>query len=56
MPADHAGEWGYGDVWTFVAIDADTKLVPSWAVGRRDGSRPPRSFATWPTGSQPACN
>ena len=28
---------GYaGDVWTFTAIDADTKLVVSWAVGRRD--------------------
>ena len=37
VPAEHAGEWGYGDVWTWVAIDADTKLVPSWAVGRRDG-------------------
>lgn len=36
VPADHAGEVGYGDVWTWTAIDADTKLVPSWAVGRRD--------------------
>src|SRR5271168_1994185 len=28
---------GYaGDVWTFTAIDADTKLVISWAVGGRD--------------------
>ena len=26
---------GYGDVWTWVAIDADTKLVPSWFVGER---------------------
>lgn len=25
-----------GDVWTFTAIDADTKLVPSWMVGARD--------------------
>lgn len=25
-----------GDVWTFVAIDADTKLALSWLVGRRD--------------------
>jgi IS1 family transposase len=25
-----------GDVWTFTAIDAETKLVISWAVGRRD--------------------
>src|SRR3989441_3878622 len=37
VPEEHKGEWGYGDVWTWVAIDADTKLVPSWAVGRRDG-------------------
>jgi len=26
---------GAGDVWTWAAIDADTKLVPSWAVGDR---------------------
>lgn len=25
-----------GDVWTFTAIEADTKLVISWMVGRRD--------------------
>jgi IS1 family transposase len=25
-----------GDVWTWVAIDADTKLVPSYRVGARD--------------------
>jgi IS1 family transposase len=25
-----------GDVWTFTAIDADTKLILSWMVGRRD--------------------
>lgn len=28
---------GAGDVWTWVAIDADTKLVPSWRVGDRSG-------------------
>ncbi len=28
-----------GDVWTFVAIDADTKLAISWLVGRRDALR-----------------
>ena len=27
---------GKGDIWTWVAIDADTKLVPSWLVGGRD--------------------
>src|SRR5579863_8632192 len=26
----------YGDVWTFCAIDADTKLVPAFRVGKRD--------------------
>jgi IS1 family transposase len=26
-----------GDVWTFCAIDAETKLVPSFRVGKRDG-------------------
>jgi IS1 family transposase len=36
VPADKKGIFGYGDVWTFVAIDADTKLVPSWLVGARD--------------------
>lgn len=36
VPADHKGEWGYGDVYTWTAIDADTKLIPSYFVGRRD--------------------
>jgi len=26
----------YGDVWTFSAIDANTKVVPTFRVGRRD--------------------
>ena len=25
-----------GDVWTWAAIDADTKLVPCWTLGKRD--------------------
>lgn len=29
-------EGGAGDVWTWTAICADTKLVPSWRVGCRD--------------------
>ncbi|HEV8641381.1 MAG TPA: IS1 family transposase [Methylomirabilota bacterium] len=37
LPEKYAGAFGYGDVWTWTAIDADSKLVPSWAVGRRDG-------------------
>jgi len=27
---------GCGDAWTWVALDADTKLVPCWFVGGRD--------------------
>lgn len=30
------GEFGIGDVSTWVANDADTKLVPCWHLGRRD--------------------
>lgn len=36
VPAEHRGKWGFGDVWTWVALDADSKLVASWHVGRRD--------------------
>jgi IS1 family transposase len=36
VPPDKQGQFGYGDVWTWVAIDADTKLVPSLLVGSRD--------------------
>jgi IS1 family transposase len=25
-----------GDIWTWTAIDADTKLIPSWFIGGRD--------------------
>ena len=37
VPERFKGVFGYGDVWTFCAIDADTKLIPSWLVGSRDG-------------------
>jgi IS1 family transposase len=36
VPADKAGVFGVGDVWTFTAIDAETKLMPSYLVGSRD--------------------
>ena len=35
VPEQFRGTPGYGDVWTWVAICADTKLVPSWLVGER---------------------
>src|ERR1035441_1378722 len=36
VPAERQGEPGVGDVWTWIAIDADSKLVPSWFVGKRN--------------------
>jgi IS1 family transposase len=35
VPHDLKGQFGYGDVWTWTAICADTKLVPCWMVGDR---------------------
>jgi IS1 family transposase len=35
VPEEHRGTFGYGDVWTWTALCADTKLVPSWLVGER---------------------
>ena len=32
---------GWGDIWTWVAIDADTKLVPHWLHGNRTGCDAP---------------
>jgi IS1 family transposase len=36
VPTEHKGTFGYGDVWTWVALDADTKLIPTWLVGERN--------------------
>ncbi len=36
VPEQFKGEFGYGDVYTWTAICADTKLVPCWHLGRRD--------------------
>ncbi len=36
VPEDKAAKFGYGDIWTFTAVDADTKLVPAWIVGQRN--------------------
>jgi len=37
VAAAKAAPEGAGDVWTWTAIDADSKLVMSWLVGGRDG-------------------
>ena len=36
VPEEKKGQFGYGDVWTWTAIDADSKLVISWCLGGRD--------------------
>ena len=35
VPGAKSAPANAGDVWTWVAIDADTKLVPSWRIGDR---------------------
>jgi IS1 family transposase len=35
VPEQFKGTYGYGDVWTWTALCADTKLVPAWVVGER---------------------
>src|SRR5688500_16487900 len=37
VPQEKRGQFGYGDVWTWTAVDADTKLIVSYLVGLRDG-------------------
>jgi IS1 family transposase len=36
IPEERQAEPGIGDVWTWTAMDADTKLMISWIVGERD--------------------
>ena len=43
VPSERAAEFGVGDVWTWTAIDADTKLIASWMVGTR-GAEPAQHF------------
>jgi IS1 family transposase len=35
VPEEMKGKLGFGDVWTWAAIDADTKLIASYLVGGR---------------------
>ncbi len=36
VPKKLKGKFGYGDTWTWTAIDSDTKLVPAFLTGNRD--------------------
>src|SRR5580658_7080580 len=38
VPTAKAAPEGAGDIWTWVALDADTKLAASFYVGARDGA------------------
>jgi IS1 family transposase len=38
VPTAKAAREGAGDIWTWVALDADTKLAASFYVGARDGA------------------
>jgi len=38
VPEEHRGEFGYGDVYTWTAMCADSKLILSFLVGRRDAA------------------
>lgn len=38
VPAGKKGEFGVGDLWTWTALCADSKLAVSWMVGARDYS------------------
>jgi hypothetical protein len=35
VPKDKQGQFGYGDVWTWAVIDADSKMILSYMVGPR---------------------
>jgi IS1 family transposase len=36
IPEERRGQFGIGSVWTWTALCADTKIVPSWLVATRD--------------------
>lgn len=36
LPPERQGQFGYGDIWTWTAICADSKLAISFMVGNRD--------------------
>jgi IS1 family transposase len=36
LPSKLQGKYGVGSIWTWTALDADSKLIISWLVGNRD--------------------
>lgn len=46
LPVEMRGADGVGDLWTWTAIDADTKLIVTWHLGKRTRGDATYSFAT----------
>jgi hypothetical protein len=44
LPEELKGRLGFGDVWTWTALDADTKLIVSFVVGGRSAAAYARKF------------
>ena len=38
VPPAKQGVFGYGDLWAFTAVDAETKIIPTFLVGMRDSA------------------
>jgi len=38
VPERFRDQFGYGDVWTWTALDPDTKLIATWLVGTREST------------------
>lgn len=38
VPLDKQGKFGFGSIWTWTALDADSKLICSWMLGPRDAN------------------
>ncbi|MBI4449305.1 DDE-type integrase/transposase/recombinase [Candidatus Woesearchaeota archaeon] len=38
LPDQYRGQYGMGSIWTWVALDADSKLAVTWLVGNRDAT------------------
>src|SRR5271154_3299242 len=56
VPADKRGQFGFGDVWTWVALCADTKLVVTWQIGRGEQVQHTSLCTIWLHGWRIACN
>jgi hypothetical protein len=46
----------HGDVWLWIATDADSKLMPSWLVGGRDSDYARAFIADLADRQNNACN